>query len=100
MQIAEAAIPLYGIPYRKRRVRRTTPHTRLAEPRRDRLATRGMYTLLPETQEACCCLRHRGTSGRRDDLWNSGRDGNDVVAEELTAYWIVAELVMHQRLRK
>jgi hypothetical protein len=24
----------------------------------------------------------------------------DVVAEELTAYWMVAELVMHQRLRK
>jgi len=24
----------------------------------------------------------------------------DVVAEELTTYWIVAELVMHQRLRK
>ena len=25
---------------------------------------------------ACCCLRHRGTSVRRDDLWNSARDGN------------------------
>src|SRR6266481_5577302 len=49
MQIAEAAIPLYGIPYRKRRVRRTTPHTRLAELRRDRPAIRSMYTLLPET---------------------------------------------------
>jgi hypothetical protein len=24
----------------------------------------------------------------------------DVVAEELTAHWMVAELVMHQRLRK
>jgi hypothetical protein len=24
----------------------------------------------------------------------------DVVAEELTAHWIVAELVMHERLRK
>jgi len=24
----------------------------------------------------------------------------DVVAEERTAYWMVAELVMHQRLRK
>jgi hypothetical protein len=24
----------------------------------------------------------------------------DVVAKELTAYWMVAELVMHQRLRK
>jgi hypothetical protein len=24
----------------------------------------------------------------------------DVVAEELSAYWTVAELVMHQRLRK
>ena len=24
----------------------------------------------------------------------------DAVAEELTAYWMVAELVMHQRLRK
>jgi len=24
----------------------------------------------------------------------------DVIAEELTAYWMVAELVMHQRLRK
>jgi hypothetical protein len=24
----------------------------------------------------------------------------DMVAEELTAYWMVAELVMHQRLRK
>src|SRR6059036_14614 len=31
--------------------RRTTPRTRLAEPRRDRLAIRDMYTLLPETQE-------------------------------------------------
>jgi hypothetical protein len=24
----------------------------------------------------------------------------DMVAEELTAHWMVAELVMHQRLRK
>jgi hypothetical protein len=24
----------------------------------------------------------------------------DVVAEELTAHWMVAQLVMHQRLRK
>jgi hypothetical protein len=24
----------------------------------------------------------------------------DVVAEELTAHWMVAELVMHERLRK
>ena len=37
MQIAEAAMPLCGIPYRKRCARKTTPHTRLAEPRRDRL---------------------------------------------------------------
>src|SRR6266540_5592847 len=43
-------IPLCDIPCRKRRARRTTPHTRLAEPRKDRLAIRGMYTLLPETQ--------------------------------------------------
>ena len=44
MQTAEAAIPLRDIPCRKRRARRTMPHTRLPEPRRDRLATRGMYS--------------------------------------------------------
>src|SRR4026208_2165612 len=32
MQTAEAAIPLRGIPCRKRRARRTTPHMRLPEP--------------------------------------------------------------------
>src|SRR5438046_4541625 len=51
MQTAEAAIPLRGIPYRKRRARKTTPHMRLPEPRRARLAIGGMYTLLLETQE-------------------------------------------------
>src|SRR5258705_12785784 len=51
MQTAAAEIPLRGIPCRKRRARRTTPHMRLPESRRDRLAIRGMYTLLPEKQE-------------------------------------------------
>jgi hypothetical protein len=35
---AEAAIPVRGIPCRKRRARKTTPHMRLPELRRDRLA--------------------------------------------------------------
>src|ERR1019366_6457633 len=60
MQTAEAAIPRRGIPYRKRRARKTTSRTRLSAPQKDKAATRKTRTLLPETQgrrrRVCCCL--------------------------------------------
>src|SRR6516162_5578855 len=57
MQIAEAAIPLRGIPCRNRHARRTTPRTRLAEPRRDRLATRRYVLARPDRRSSALRCR-------------------------------------------
>ena len=82
MQTAQAAIPQHGTLYRKRRARRTTPHMRVPEPRKDRAF---VAKVRPRDEVVF------GIVGMMEV---------DVVAEEFAADGMMAELVMHQGLPK
>src|SRR6516225_3374809 len=103
MQIAEAAIPLCGIPYRKRRARRTTPHRRLSHEEIDwqhEVCTRSYQKHRNEEEGRVVAFVTKVRQGDEMIFGIVGVMEIDMVAEELTADWMVAELVMHQRLPK